>query len=152
MGINPIRSAVAVVGGPLLLIFVASTLATVLLGVLSQGNVTDESAMLALQNRPVVLIMNVVTHALASTLAGYILAKVAGLYEVRHAMVAAGLLTVVHLFALSYDDPRLPPMWVRIVMLLITPPAMIAGAHIRAEARVIQAEQAGPGRPDEGRQ
>ena len=145
MGINPIRSAVAVVGGPLLLGFMDATLSTTLVNVVAQGAMADEAAFLAIRNRPMVLGLTLVTHTLASMLTGYILAKVAGVFEVRHAMAAAAILALVYGAAIFNADPRLPPMWVRIVMLLVTPPAMIAGAHIRAEARAIQSEQAGPG-------
>jgi hypothetical protein len=35
----------------------------------------------------------------------------------------------------------LPPMWVRLAMLAITPPALIGGAYVRGQARMIREEK-----------
>jgi hypothetical protein len=151
MRINPIRSVVAVIGGVLLLNFMGSTLERTLVSVIAQGAPATEAAYLAVRNRPAVLGVTLVTHALASTLAGYIVAKISGAYEVRHAVAVAVLLSAGYASTLMADAPLLPPVWVRVAMLIITTPALIAGAYVRAEARAIQAEPAGTVRPTEER-
>ena len=152
MRIHPIRSVVAVIGGVLLLNFMSSTLQNTLISVVAQATPTDEAAFVAVRNRPIVLGISLVTHVLAATLAGYIIAKVSGVHEVRHAMVAAALLAIGYGSTFMTDNPVLPPAWVRVAMLLVTPPALVAGAHVRAEARAIQSEQTRTDRPEKERQ
>ena len=151
MRINPLRSVVAVVGGVLLLNFMSSTLQSTLVSVLAQGTPADEAAYLAVRNRPSVLAIALVTHVLAATLAGYIVAKIAAVHEVRHAIAAALLLAAGYASTFMTENALLPPAWVRIAMVVLTPLALVGGAHIRAEARVIQAEPAGTV-PPSGRQ
>jgi len=150
MGINPIRSAAAVVGGVLLLGFMDSTLERTLVGVIGQGTPATDAAYVAVRNRPMVLALTLATHALSSALAGYIIAKIAGAYEVRHALAAAVLLTAGYASTFVIDNAMLPPGWFRLAMLIVTPPVLAAGAHIRAEARAIQAEQAAAVPPEQG--
>jgi len=45
------------------------------------------------------------------------------------------------IFASATPTVMLPPMWVRLVMLLITPPALVAGAYVRGQARAIREER-----------
>jgi hypothetical protein len=151
MRVNPIRSVVAIVGGVFLLGFMDATLERALVSALSEGVPATEAAYVAVRNRPMVLGITLATHALASTLAGYIIAMVSGAHEVRHAMVAAALLGVLYASTFMNDNALLPPVWVRLAMLVVTPPAIVAGAHIRAEARTIHAEQAGAVRPEKER-
>jgi hypothetical protein len=142
------RSAAAVLIGAVILGFIDQTLERVLVSALAATPPTDEASYLAVRNRPVVLVITLITHALAATLAGYILAKIAGMYEVRHAIAAAAVLAVLYLFAFMSENVMLPPVWVRLAMLIVTPPALIAGASIRAQARSIQQEAAAV-RPEE---
>ena len=142
------RGAAAVLIGAILLGFIDQTLERVLVTALADTPPADEASYLAVRNRPAVLVLTLISHALAATLAGYILAKIAGAWEVRHAIAAAALLVVVYVFAFMSDNVLLPPVWVRAVMLIVTPPALIAGASIRAQARSIQPEAA-VARPEE---
>src|SRR4029079_17657660 len=103
--------------------------------------IKDEAAYLAVRNRPIVLAVTLVTHGLASLLTGYVLAKLAGTGEVRHAAATAGLFTIAMIGAAAAPNVMLPPIWVRMVMLLITPPALIAGAYVRGQARMIREER-----------
>ena len=144
---NPVRSAAAIVGAPLLLGFIDATLSSTLVNALGQGAPADEAAFLAIRNRTPVLVAMVVMHALASALVGYIGARIAGAHEVRHALAAAALLTFVYASSVMADDQRLPPMWVRLAVLVVTPPAIVGGASIRAQVRALQPEEAGPARP-----
>jgi hypothetical protein len=142
------RSTAAVLVGAILLRFVDQTLERVLVSAIAAAPPIDEASYLAVRNRPMVLAITLITHALAATLAGYILAKIAGAWEVRHATAAAAVLAVAYVFAFMSDNVLLPPVWVRVAMLIVTPPALIAGASIRAQARSIQQEAAAQ-RPEE---
>jgi hypothetical protein len=144
-----LRSGLAVAGGVLLLLFMDATLERTLVSAIGQGPPADEAAYLAIRNRTGVLAITVVTHALASALAGYVIGKIAGAYEVRHALAAATILAAGYASTFFGDNPMVPPAWTRALLLVLTPPALAAGAHIRAEARIIHAEQAGAVRPEE---
>jgi len=147
---NALRSAVAVLAGAMLVLFIHGTLEQTLVRAIADGPVTDEASFVAVRNRPVVLGSTLVTLALASALAGYIVAKIAGAHEVRHAVGAALVLTGLYVYAFIGGNIMLPPVWVRIGMLIVTPPALVAGASIRAQARSIQTEeQADAIRPEE---
>ena len=145
---NPLRSAIAIVAGVMLLGFMDQTLERTLVSAVADAPPADADAYLAVRNRPMILGITLVTHGLAATLAGYILAKIAGDYEVRHAIAAAVAMTIMYIAAFVSGNVMLPPTWVRAVLLIITPPALIAGATVRAEARVTQTE-AGTARPEE---
>ena len=137
---NPLRSAIAVVAGVMLLAFLDRTLEQTLVRAIAETPPTDVESYLAIRNRPLVLGVTLVAHALAATLAGYILAKIAGAHEVRHAMAAAVAVTVTYAIGFASGNLMLPPVWVRVVLLIVTPPALIAGAAVRADARAIQSE------------
>jgi len=143
-----LRSGAAVIAGALLILFVHGTLEQTLVRAIADGPITSEAAFVAVRNRPVVLVLTIVTLVLASTLAGYIVAKIAGAHEVRHAIGSAVIMTGAYAFAFVGENVMLPPMWVRVAMVIVTPPALVAGASVRAQARSIQQEAAAP-RPEE---
>ncbi|HVG55138.1 MAG TPA: hypothetical protein VM846_11950 [Vicinamibacterales bacterium] len=140
-GISIGRSIAVVVAALLLLGFIDQTLERTLVMTLAQAPVQDAAAYLTIRNRPAVLAFTVVTHALASLLTGYVLAKLAGSHEVQHAMVTAALAVMLIGFASLTPNIMLPPLWVRAAMVLITPPALIAGAYVRGQARLIRMER-----------
>jgi hypothetical protein len=141
-GISIARSVTVIVLGLLLLGFIDQTLERTLVLALAQGvEVKDEAAYLSIRNRPMVLAVTLVTHGFAALLTGYVLAKMAGTREVHHAAATAGLFTIAMIGASATPNVMLPPVWVRMAMLAITPPALIAGAYIRGQARAIREER-----------
>jgi hypothetical protein len=136
--INIGRSLAAVVAALLMLGFIDQTLERTLVMTLADAPLHDEVSYLAIRNRPGVLAVTVFTHALASLLTGYVLAKLAGSHEMQHAMVTAALATMLVAFASMTPNIMLPPVWVRVAMIFITPPALIAGAYVRGQARIIR--------------
>lgn len=140
---SALRSIVAVAGGVLMLLFMDATLERVLVSALGQGPPADAAAYLAVRNRPGVLVMTVISHALSSALAGYVIGKAAGAHEVKHALAAATFMTAAYASTFFTDNPMLPPAWVRLAMLVLTPLALAGGAHIYAEASAVRAERAG---------
>ena len=136
-----VRSVLVVVAALLLLGFIDQTLERTLVGALGGTAVTDVASYLAIRNRPVVLSVTMVTHAFAALLTGYMLGRLAGTQEVRHAIAAAVLGTLLILLASATPNVMLPPLWVRVAMGVITPPALIAGGYIRGQAREIRAER-----------
>lgn len=134
------RSVVVVLAAMLLLGFIDQTLEQALVMALADAPVTDEASYVAVRNRPQVLAMLLGTHVVAALLTGYVLAKLAGSHEVRHAAATAALATLVLLAASTAPNVLVPPVWMRVAMAVITPPALIAGAYIRGQARVGRGE------------
>lgn len=141
---RPLRFVAAVVIGTMLLNFMDATLQSVLVYALADQPPTDDASFLAVRNRPSVSGLWVTTHVFAAALSGYIIAKIAQAHEIRLAAIAAVALSVQYVAALVGGTDRLPPGWVIPAMLILTPPALLAGAYVRAEARAIRSEQAGP--------
>jgi hypothetical protein len=88
-----------------------------------------------------VLAIIVATHAVASLLTGYVLAKLAGTHEVQHAAATAAFATLLLIAASITPNVMVPPAWVRLAMAAITPAALIAGAYVRGQARLIREER-----------
>ena len=135
------RSIVVVLAAMLLLGFIEQTLEQTLVMSLANAPVKDEASYIAVRNRPQVLTALLVTHAIAALLPGYVLARLAGSHEVQHAAATAALVTLLLVAASVAPNVLVPPLWVRVAMAVITPPALIAGAYIRGQARVIRAER-----------
>lgn len=146
---TPLRSAVAVLAAVMLLGFMDQTLERTLVSALADAPPADEGSYLAVRNRPLVLGVTLVAHMFSAALAGYILARIAGAHEVRLAAAAAVAVLVTYAFAFTSGSVMLPPVWVRVALVIVTPPALIAGAFIRAEARSIQSEGAESSRSEE---
>jgi len=146
---TPLRSVLAVLAGAIVVIFVRSVLEQTLVGALADTPQLDQDGYLAIRNRPAVLTATLVAYGLAATLAGYILARIAGAREIPHALAAAAVLIAAYAFAFTSDNPMLPPVWARAVILVVTPPALAAGAAVRAQVRALRAEQAGSARSEE---
>lgn len=137
---SPLRSVVAVLGGVVVLSFMDRVLEGTLVSALAETPPTDQASYLAVRNRPLVLGVTLVAHTMAALLAGYITGRIAGGQETRHAIGAGAVLMAAYLWAFLLDNPMLPPVWVRIVMLVVTIPALVGGATIRAQARSIRTE------------
>ena len=136
-----LRSVLVVLAALLLLGFIDQTLERTLVGALGGGAVSDAASYVAIRNRPLVLGITVVTHTFAALLTGYLLGRLAGTHEVQHAMATAAIATLLILLASATPNVMLPPVWARVAMGVVTPPALIAGAYIRGQAREIRAER-----------
>jgi hypothetical protein len=140
-GISFTRSIVVVLAAMLLLGFIDQTLEQTLVMALANATVKDEASYIAVRNRPQVLAALLATHAIAALLTGYVLAKLAGSHEVQHAAATAALVTLLLVAASVTPNVLVPPLWVRVAMAVITPPALMAGAYIRGQARLIRMER-----------
>jgi len=141
-GASLARSIGVVIAALLLLGFIDQTLEQTLVQVLADAPVKDEGSYMVVRNRPMVLAMIVGTHALASLLTGYVLAKLAGRHEVQHAAATAAFATMLLMGASLTPNVMVPPAWVRLAMAVITPAGLIAGAYVRGQARMIREEKA----------
>jgi hypothetical protein len=64
--------------------------------------------------------------------------QLAGSHEVQHAAAAAGLAVLAFLAAPAAPNMMVPPIWVRVAMIAVTPPGMLAGAYVRGQARIVR--------------
>lgn len=132
---NPIRSIIAVLGGIGLVSVVVEVLEFTLVNAVAGGTVADMAGYFAVRNRPAMLGAKLVYNSLAALLGGYMTAKVAGTREILHAGAAALLQTAALIWGFTAGEyAGFTPVWMRAALLLLTGPAMIAGAAIRARA------------------
>jgi hypothetical protein len=132
---NPVRSILAVLGGVALVNIVTQLLEAMLIAAAAGGPVTDPAALFAVRNRPAVLGAKLASDALVALLAGYMTAKIAGHRELLHAGAAAVVVTAALARGFTIGEgAALTPVWMRVALVAVTGPAMIAGASIRARA------------------
>ena len=135
------RSIAVVLVGFLLLAFIDKTLEQTLVMAMANAMPKDEASYVAVRNQTNVLAIIVVTHAFAALLTGYVIGKLAGTLEVQHAAATAALVTLALINASANSNAQSPPTWALLTMALITPPALIAGAYVRGQARLIRMER-----------
>ena len=114
---------------------VVETLEFTLVNAAAGGAITDMAGYFAVRNQPGILGAKLVYNSLAASLGGYMTAKVAGVREMMHAGVAALAQTAALIWGFTAGEyAGFTPIWMRIALVLLTGPAMLAGASIRARA------------------
>ncbi len=134
---SPIRSIGAVLGGAVIVRWVGQALEAGLVLVASDVNTLD--GYFEARNRFPILVGVVATSGIGAVLAGYVAAKIARAAELAHVAFAAAFQVV--LSVLEYTtggNPGMYPFWVQVAVPLVTVPAMLAGAMVRAKARILQ--------------
>lgn len=132
---NPMRTAIAALGGFLLLFVLGQALELALVNAMAGEPLPNTEAYLAVRNRTGVFAGVLASNVVAALLAGYVTAKVAGAAELSHAGLAAALFT----WAINTgESAAITPVWMRLAMVALTAPAMLVGASIRAKARILQ--------------
>ena len=132
---NPGRRLLALLVGLGLFRLVVAVLETALVGAAANGPVTNETEYFAVRNRPEMLGAVLGYNSAGAFLAGYVMARVAGARDVRLALVGAAIQTVALIWAFTAGEyAAFTPAWTRIALVLITGPAMVAGAAVRARA------------------
>ena len=142
MEANPIRSIIAVLGAFGLVALVTEALEFTLVSAVSGGSITDMAQYLAIRNRPGMLAAKIAYTGVAGILGGYMAAKVAGTREMLHGGLAAAFQTLTLLWGFTAGEfAASMPLWARAAIVLVTGPAMIAGAAIRARAAAARASR-----------
>jgi hypothetical protein len=130
-----VRSLVAVLGGIGLISVIVELLEFTLVNAVAGGTVTDMAGYFAVRNRPPVLAAKLMYSAAAAVLGGYVTARVAGGREMLHGGVGAAVQTGTLIWGFTAGEfAGFTPVWMRMALVLITGPAMLAGASIRARA------------------
>ena len=134
--VSPLRSVVAVAAGLVVFRLLVTVMETALVGALSEAPITTEAEYFAVRNQPAVLAGSLAYYSVAALLAGTLLARIARRREMMHAMIAAAVLTSTLVWGFTASEyAPLTPAWLRTALVLLTGPAMLAGAAVRAKAR-----------------
>ena len=130
-----IRSVIAVLGGIGLISIVVEVLEFTLVNAVAGGTITDIQGYFAVRNQPAILIAKLGYNSVGAILGGYLTARVAGRQEMRHAWAAAFVQTATLVWGFTASEwAEFTPVWMRIALVLLTGPAMLVGASIRAGA------------------
>ncbi len=138
-GPNPMRSLVAVLGGLLVLFVIGQVLELVIVRSAAAAPLENIEQYLAVRSRTGVLLALLASQVVAALLAGYMTAKLAAVTEMTHAAMAAAMQTALLVWGFTVGaNAELTPVWMRIATVVVTAPAMLVGASVRAKARVLQ--------------
>lgn len=137
MTASPVRSIVAVLGGTVIVRWLGQALEAGL--VLATSDVDTLEGYFAVRNQTSILVGVVIANGVGAILAGYVAAKIAGAAEVAHVSFAGGLQVLFTVLEYTRGgNPAMYPLWVQVALPLVTVPAMLAGAMVRARARLLQ--------------
>ena len=132
---NPLRTAGAVVGGVALISLLVEPLEFTLVNAIADQPIQDMAGYFAVRNRPGMLAAKLVYNTLAAILGGYITARIAQTEELKHGALAAAVQTTALIWGFTAGEyASAMPVWMRIAIVLVMGPAMMAGAWIRAQA------------------
>jgi hypothetical protein len=133
--VDVIRSIIAVLGGIGLLSIVVEVLEFTLVSAVAGGPPTDLPAYFAVRNQPAILAAKLGYNSVGAVLGGYLTARVARGQEMPHGWVAAIVQTAALIYGFTIGEfAGFTPIWMRIALVLMTGPAMLLGASIRARA------------------
>src|SRR3712207_415520 len=101
---------------------------------------------LAARNRPPMRVALLGIAAVSGLLAGYVVAKIAGEYEMPHVAVAALLQAALLLRDFAAEDAGTArPVWLRVGLVSVTVSAMLLGGAVRARAaKLTPSKEVGP--------
>ena len=146
--ISIVRMIVAVLGALALFSVLTQQLEYTLVNAIGGDTVKDADSYMAVLTRPWILAVKLAFNALLGLLAGYMTGKIAGAREVSLAGIAAAAVTLTLAVGLVSGPYAALPLWTRLLLLVTTGPAMLAGAWIRMQARL--ALESAPATPASG--
>ena len=139
--INPVRGITGALGALVLFSAVTQVLEYTLVSAVAGGTVKDMASYLAALNRPSLLAAKAIGNLMAALLAGYMAGRIAQTREVLFAGLAAAAETCSLVYGFTMGEYAVLPLWIRVLLVVITGPAMIAGAWVRMQARLALKEQ-----------
>ncbi len=133
------RAIVSVIAGIGLMTMVVQVMENMLVTSFAAQPVTTIGEYFAARNTPGLMAAMIGITAMAGILGGYTCARIARGEEIRMALLAALIQSVV--LAWDYTTGEYAwgtPVWMRITLCLISGPAMLTGASIRARAAALE--------------
>lgn len=138
-----LRAAAAVIVGILLAYGLPWLLERVLVESMAGRNLYTAGDYYMVRNTPAIITARIVMGVFLSVMAGHVAARVAREDMVRTVAIAAAALTVMLISEFTVGEFAWgTPVWMRVVLVAITGPAMVLGAFARAAAAELQAERA----------
>lgn len=134
--VNVVRVILAVLGALVLFSVLSQVLEATLVRAVGGEQVTNMTEYLAVLNRPPLLVAKTVANIFVALLAGYMCGKIAGEREVTFAGIAAAAESASLAWGFMAGEYAALPLWMRILLLATTGPAMLAGAWVRMQARL----------------
>ena len=135
---NPLRTALAVIGGVALISLTVEALEFTLVNAAADEPIRDMARYFAVRNSPGMLAGKLVYNTLAALLGGYMTAKIAGSEEMKHGALGAAVQTTALIWGFTAGEyASFTPAWMRVALVVVTGPAMLAGAWVRAQAAQI---------------
>ena len=140
-GTSFIRSILAILVGIGLISIVTQVLEFTLVGAASGGQLTGMEQYFEVRNRPSILAAALVYNSVAAVLGGYMVAKIAREHEMVHARIAALVQTAAMIYAFTVGEyAQFTPAWMRVALIAVVAPAILAGASIRTRAALANRE------------
>jgi hypothetical protein len=140
--LNPVRVMIAVLGALVLYSGLSQLLEYTLVRSAGGDSVTTIESYLAVLNRPAILATKAAFNVIVAVLVGYIAGKVVGTRELTFVAMAAALETCSLAWGFFTGEYTVLPLWYRVLLLLTTGPALMAGAWVSLQARFALAEGA----------
>jgi hypothetical protein len=135
-----VRSIIGILGGIVIISFLTQLLEVPLVNLFAPGPIADMNEYLAARNQTPIHLAMVGIAAVTGLLAGYLVAKIAGQYEMQHAAVAAGVQGLLLVRGYAAADPAAAlPAWLEVALIVVMVPAMLLGASVRARAAKLNA-------------
>ena len=132
---SPVKSLLALLVGMGLFRLVVAILETVLVGAAANGPLASEAEYFAVRNQPAILAAALGYNSAAAFLAGYVMTKIAGTRDVMLGGIGAAVQTAALVWSFTAGEyAPYTPVWTRIALVMLTGPAMVAGAAVRARA------------------
>jgi hypothetical protein len=145
------RGMIGVLGGLVLYMVISEVLETALVAATTESRPTDIASYYAARNRPSILGAKLAYNTMTAVWSGYMTARVAGQHEFYYGKMAAFVQTVELAWRFLVGEyAGFTPSWMRTFVVLTTGPAMLAGASIRARARVAETAPLELGPPGSG--
>jgi hypothetical protein len=134
-----VRSLIAVLGGVVIVYVLGGILEGPLVARLASVRPTSIEELIVVRNEPAVLLGRLAVTGFVGLLAGYVLAKIAGVSEMPHAAASAALQGFIVMRGFATDPGAASvSLAMRLAFVAVAAAAMLAGAAIRARAaRVI---------------
>ncbi len=144
MTVNPLRSIGGVLGGLGVISFIIQVMEFSLVMAMAGGRVADMSQYLAMSNQTGILAAKLAYYPVAGLLGGYVSARVAMNHEMHHAAAVAAAQTVALIWGFTRGEfASYTPIGVRVALIILTGPAIMVGAAIRARAASHSTEDRG---------
>jgi hypothetical protein len=130
-----VRSLIGILGGIVIISFLTQLLEVPLVNVFAPEPITDMNGYLAARNQPPMHAAMLVIAGITGVLSGYLVAKIAGQYEVQHAAFTAVVQSVLLIRGFGADGAAsMLPTWLKVSLVVVTATAMLLGAAVRAWA------------------